>query len=68
MLGQKREIDKGLEKYIKEFFGKVNEGLAVALLDPLYHPREYLRSPIFEEKVKLAAKECLRTILVDKKK
>ena len=46
----------------------MNEGLAVALLNPLYHPREYLRSPIFEEKVKLAAKECLRTILVDKKK
>lgn len=64
MLGQKKEIEKTLEKYIKEFFTKVNEALALALLNPLYHPREYIRSPIFEEKVKIAAKECLRTILV----
>lgn len=68
MLGQKKEIDKGLERYIKDFFTKVNEALAISLLNPLYHPRQYLRSPTFEEKVKSAAKENLRTVLTDKKK
>lgn len=68
MLGQKKEIDKGLERYIKDFFTKVNEALATSLLNPLYHPRQYLRSPSFEEKVKSAAKEYLRTILTDKRK
>ena len=47
MLGQKKEIDKALERYIKEFFVKVNEALALSLLNPLYRPHQYINSPIF---------------------
>jgi hypothetical protein len=38
------------------------------MLNPLYHPRQYLGSSSFEEKVKSAAKENLRTVLAEKKK
>ena len=67
VLGQKKEIDKSLEKNIKEFFSRTNEALAQAFLNPLYKPKDYLKSPIFDEKVKTAVKECLRQVF-DKRK
>jgi hypothetical protein len=67
VLGAKKEIDKSLEKYIKDFFTRANEALALAFLNPMYKPKEYIKSPIFEEKIKVAVKECLRQVF-DKRK
>jgi hypothetical protein len=38
-LAPRKEFDKAFEKSIREFFVKVNEGLALALLNPLYKPK-----------------------------
>lgn len=68
MLGHKKDIDKAMEKNIREFFGKVNEGVALTFLNPLYRSKTYIKSGLFEEKVRAAVKDFLKGLFEIKKK
>jgi hypothetical protein len=42
--------------------------MALAFLNPLYRPKDSIKSSTFDERVKVAAKEYLRSVFGDKKK
>ena len=48
VLGQRKDIDKTVEKNIKQFFTKVNEAMALAFLNPLYRPKDCIKSNTFD--------------------
>mmetsp|Transcript_102501 Transcript_102501/g.330736 ORF Transcript_102501/g.330736 Transcript_102501/m.330736 type:complete len:147 (-) Transcript_102501:148-588(-) len=49
------------EEAIRAFFGELHDLYIKAVLNPFYRPNSWIDSPIFDQKVRLAARKYFRT-------